>query len=82
MNGFHDRSRHLELLVGSSGAKKDSDVGGINLDHLSTLRFLCLVLYFALMSHLNEVSQQFVSLSVGLLHLLELVSQSHTVGLQ
>lgn len=40
------------------------------------------VLYFALMSHLNEVSQQFVGLNVGLLHLLELVSQSHTVGLQ
>lgn len=60
---------------------KDRDVGGKHLDSLSTLCHSS-VLYFALMSHLNEVSQQFVGLNVGLLHLLELVSQSHTVGLQ
>lgn len=34
------------------------------------------------MSHLNKVSKEFVGLCVGLLHLLELVAQSHTVSLQ
>lgn len=52
-------------------------VRGINSEPRPTL-----VVHFALMSHLDEVSQQLVGLSVGLLHLLELVSQSHTVGLQ
>lgn len=33
-------------------------------------------------SHLNEVSEQFVGFGVGLLHLLELVPQPHTVSLQ
>lgn len=56
-------------------------VSGINLDELPAL-YHSLVVHFAPMSHLDEVAQQFVGLSVGLLHLLELVSQSHTVGLQ
>ena len=32
-------------------------------------------------SHLDEVTQQLVGLGVGLLHLLELVAQSHAVSL-
>lgn len=34
------------------------------------------------MSHLDEVTQQLVGLCVGLLHLLELVSQAHAVSLE
>lgn len=51
-------------------------------EYICTTLYHSFILYFALMSYLNEVSQQFVGFSVGLLHLLELVSQPHTVGLQ
>lgn len=51
-------------------------------ERVQMLQLLVMLLCGSCRAHLNKVSQQLVGFHVGLLHLLELVSQPHAVSLR